>query len=119
MPVSTKVPNTLIEYCYYRFLKRLWNFASENQQLIANENITQAQSAITTESWQQATPQQQETRHQIHVILKQANYDIEKLQLNTIVSACMKMLNILHEVSIENTITQQLIHEGNHDHIYK
>lgn len=96
----------------HRFLKRLWNFAHKNQKCIENENITQEKSTMANEAWKQATPQQQETRHQIHSILKQANYDMEKLQFNTVISACMKLLNILYEISEENIITQQLIHEG-------
>jgi leucyl-tRNA synthetase len=36
-------------------------------------------------------------RHEIHATLKQANYDYSRLQYNTVVSACMKMLNMLEE----------------------
>ena len=36
-----------------------------------------------------------ELRLEIHTILKQANYDYERIQYNTVVSAAMKMLNAL------------------------
>jgi leucyl-tRNA synthetase len=36
-------------------------------------------------------------RHDIHTTLKQASYDYGRLQYNTVVSACMKMLNMLEE----------------------
>ncbi len=36
-------------------------------------------------------------RHEIHITLKQASYDYSRLQYNTVVSACMKMLNTLEE----------------------
>ena len=36
-------------------------------------------------------------RHEIHSTLKQATYDIERIQYNTVVSAAMKMLNALED----------------------
>ena len=36
-------------------------------------------------------------RREIHLLLKQANYDLGKLQFNTVASACMKMLNALEK----------------------
>ncbi len=34
-------------------------------------------------------------RREVHAILKQANYDFQKFQFNTVVSAAMKILNAL------------------------
>ena len=39
------------------------------------------------------------TRFEIHSVLKQANYDLSKHQLNTVASAAMKMLNALERFS--------------------
>ena len=39
-----------------------------------------------------------EARRDIHLALKQANFDYERTQYNTVVSAGMKMLNTLEEV---------------------
>jgi leucyl-tRNA synthetase len=36
-------------------------------------------------------------RREIHLLLKQANYDLGKLQFNTVASAAMKMLNALEK----------------------
>jgi leucyl-tRNA synthetase len=104
----------------YRFLKRIWLFAFENQQTIKDENIAQKESPTSTVDWENATPQQQEIRREIHMILKQANHDIERLQLNTVVSACMKLMNTVYKItdSIKSAkktdaiILRQLIHEG-------
>ena len=60
----------------FRFLKRVWNFASR----ISGE--TPAQSS-------------KEARFEIHSVLKQANYDMQKHQFNTVASAAMKILNAL------------------------
>lgn len=75
----------------HRFLKRLWNFAYTHHHWIeANKH-----SAATQEN--NTTPEQQTARRQIHEILQQANYDFERQQFNTVVSGCMKLLNLLQE----------------------
>ena len=35
----------------------------------------------------------------LHEILRQINFDYERLQFNTVVSGCMKLLNVLAEFS--------------------
>jgi len=60
----------------YRFLRRVWNFASR----------------ITRDTPGEST---REARFEIHTVLKQANYDIQKHQFNTVASAAMKILNAL------------------------
>jgi leucyl-tRNA synthetase len=65
----------------YRFLKRLWAFAHEHQAQLGKASG--------------AGPQHKETRREIHLTLKQANYDLNKHQFNTVASACMKILNAL------------------------
>jgi leucyl-tRNA synthetase len=42
----------------------------------------------------------EEVRREIHLTLKQANYDQSRAQLNTVVSAAMKMLNALEKLPI-------------------
>lgn len=104
----------------YRFLKRIWTFAYDNQQIIKDENIAQQSGSLPTTQWKDTTSQQQAVRREIHSILQQANFDMERLQLNTVVSACMKLLNILDDTlkpmqtatGTNSSIWQQLIHEG-------
>ena len=43
--------------------------------------------------------QAKELRFEIHSVLKQANYDYERMQYNTVVSAVMKMLNTLEDMA--------------------
>ena len=72
-----------------RFLRRLWNFADANQAI--------CQSAV--QAAQELTKPDQALRFEIHTILKQANFDYSRMQYNTVVSACMKMLNTLEQTA--------------------
>lgn len=74
----------------YRFLKRLWTFAYEN-----GETIRQPATQI---NWEDADPEQRNVLRQIYEILEQTRYDYERLQLNTVVSGCMKLLNLLVKI---------------------
>src|SRR5258706_9116338 len=71
-----------------RYLPRLWNFA---HGLHAEMRTAGAINAASLDA------AAKKLRHEIHAALKQANYDYTRLQYNTVVSACMKMLNALEE----------------------
>ena len=86
------------------FLRKVWQFAYQHHALITTVNQTQ-----NTIDWSTATPEQQSTRCEIHRILKQARYDIERLQLNTVISAAMKILNVLIQLA-DNTDTPTYSH---------
>jgi leucyl-tRNA synthetase len=64
----------------YRFLKRVWTFALA---------FTKAH---------KTTAHDKPARHEIHTTLKQANYDMERHQFNTVASACMKVLNAIERI---------------------
>ncbi|ALS59189.1 leucine--tRNA ligase [Pandoraea norimbergensis] len=68
-----------------RFLRRLWGFGQSQAAL-----LRQADAAIET-----ANPAAQALRREVHGVLKQANYDYQRVQYNTVVSAAMKMLNAI------------------------
>ncbi len=52
-------------------------------------------------------------RHDIHSILKQATHDYQRLQYNTVVSAAMKMLNVLEELKTDaNAHAASVAREG-------
>ena len=79
----------------YRFLKRLWT------RLAANVNgafsVFSDRRILRVDDW--ATfpleDKHREARRTIHLTLKQANFDFAKHQFNTVVSAAMKILNVL------------------------
>jgi leucyl-tRNA synthetase len=70
----------------HRFLKRLWAFAAEFA------NIGKEQHNLGNLSGDAKT-----LRREIHLALRQANYDMARFQFNTVVSAAMKMLNALEK----------------------
>ncbi len=65
----------------YRFLKRLWNYG-----LTFSKNTSENKGDT------------KDLRHEIHSVLKQANYDLGKHQFNTVASAAMKILNALEKL---------------------
>ncbi len=82
----------------YRFLRRLWNFAqSVRPQLDLQMPIQSADAAKRLAGLQQK--EAKNLRRDMHGLLKQADYDMQRQQYNTVVSASMKMLNTLEEAS--------------------
>jgi leucyl-tRNA synthetase len=73
----------------HRFLRKLWSTCREAGEATA-ANAGQRFRAIDQAS---LNPQQAAFRRMIHVTLKQALHDYTRVQYNTVVSACMKMLN--------------------------
>jgi leucyl-tRNA synthetase len=79
----------------YRFLKRLWTFAHEHQSELRQGTLDKP---LRQPDWGKS-PQLRESRREIHLTLKQANYDLNKHQFNTVASACMKILNALERTA--------------------
>ncbi|WP_144731340.1 leucine--tRNA ligase [Extensimonas perlucida] len=86
----------------YRFLRRVWQFGV---QLSAMD--MQAASALAASLGAQKDPkglqdmrfgkQAQALRREVHSVLKQVDYDYQRMQYNTVVSGAMKMLNALED----------------------
>jgi leucyl-tRNA synthetase len=77
-----------------RFLRRLWALCHQKQTL-----ITQGLKAPVTD-WSGASQDIKKLRLEIYSLLKQADYDYQRIQYNTVVSACMKMLNAIDDASL-------------------
>jgi leucyl-tRNA synthetase len=73
----------------YRFLRRVWAFGFQNKEVIA-ENVPLEGTALTSA--------QKDVRKEIHTALKQAEFDLDRMQYNTVVSAAMKMINTLDTI---------------------
>ncbi len=86
----------------YRFLKRIWAFACKNNRRIAEALSSRKLGRFDWdgEAWKNAAPSQKRARYQIHQYLQQANFDLDRHQFNTVVSAAMKILNALEEDEI-------------------
>jgi leucyl-tRNA synthetase len=67
----------------FRFLKRVWAYCLKYR----NANRAEV-----------AEPLSKAARFEVHSVLKQINYDIEKHQLNTVASGSMKILNALEKL---------------------
>jgi leucyl-tRNA synthetase len=83
----------------YRFLKRIWALCYEKKELISNENLHQKNKQKSKIDWQSSSESLRDVRHEAHKILQQANYDFERQQFNTVVSATMKLLNLASKLS--------------------
>ena len=77
-----------------RYLRRLWNFAQTQQAV-----VTQVNKGNTNTDFSQADAAIKTLRREIHTTLKQANFDYERKQYNTVVSAGMKVLNMLESAA--------------------
>ncbi len=72
----------------HRFLRRLWALCHANAQRIRDARDVPGGRAPDGTA-------DRDLRRQIHTLLKQADYDYQRIQYNTVVSTAMKMLNAL------------------------
>ncbi|MCB1616398.1 MAG: class I tRNA ligase family protein, partial [Pseudomonadales bacterium] len=86
----------------YRFLKKLWNFC-QNAELkdIIKTTLTANSSEIPAVNTTLLPPRLQESWRTLNECLQQATRDMERQQFNTVVSACMKMLNTLGATDLD------------------
>jgi leucyl-tRNA synthetase len=73
----------------FRFLKRVWSYA------------------LAHAGAKRDAGDPRKTRYEIHNQLRQANYDLGKLQFNTVASAAMKVLNALEEIPGRNAVSEE------------
>ncbi len=78
----------------FRFLRRAWNFGVRLKQGGGPEIAPHLLGV---------------TRFEIHSVLKQANYDLDKHQFNTVASAAMKILNALDRLA---GVDDKIVPEG-------
>jgi leucyl-tRNA synthetase len=78
----------------YRFVRRVWNYAVKVESALKVGLTVDRSQPITFSA------EAKKLRLEIHSVLRQANYDYERMQYNTVVSALMKMLNTLEDSSL-------------------
>ena|SRR5689334_15434096 len=89
----------------YRFLKKLWAYAQARSEALARPP--------RTVDWRSAPPALRAARRELHLQLKQADYDYRRIQYNTVVSAGMKMLNALEDAAFDDSAAAvELAREG-------
>jgi len=86
----------------HRFLKRLWALAAGSRKAVQSAGNP----AVSD-----LTPAPRAIRREIHEALKQALFDYERQQFNTVVSACMKIVNHLYRLG-QDLAEKTLLREG-------
>ncbi len=84
----------------HRFLRRVWSFAVANATRISPQDKP---------GHATLTPDQQALRRDLHKVLQQADNDYRRIQYNTVVSACMKMLNTLESAKLDESDASRLV----------
>ncbi|MDQ3272984.1 MAG: class I tRNA ligase family protein, partial [Pseudomonadota bacterium] len=82
----------------YRFLRRVWNFGVRlNAMNLGAAGARPSRAGATFDKEAQAL------RREIHTVLKQIDYDYQRMQYNTVVSGSMKLLNSLEDFKGQNS----------------
>jgi leucyl-tRNA synthetase len=81
----------------YRFLRRVWNFAFKHHELLRSATGQDLSQAALGDS-------AKVLRREMHLVLKQVGYDYERMQYNTVVSGCMKLLNALEDFKPDGSL---------------
>ncbi|HTS20499.1 MAG TPA: leucine--tRNA ligase [Casimicrobiaceae bacterium] len=89
----------------FRFMKRLWAYGQSHAEALARPPA-----AV---DWPRAAAALREIRRVLHLHLRQASDDYERIKYNTVVSAGMKMLNALEEIPADGSpAAAELVREG-------
>jgi leucyl-tRNA synthetase len=75
----------------YRFLRRVWNFGFKLAEAGVSGAMAPSVSGAALSKAAKAL------RLEMHTVLKQVDYDYQRMQYNTVVSGAMKMLNALED----------------------
>jgi leucyl-tRNA synthetase len=87
-----------------RFLRRVWSFAQANASRISHTAVIDVATL----------PEALKTlRREVHKVLQQADNDYRRIQYNTVVSACMKLLNLLEGAKLtDEPASNAVLYEG-------
>jgi len=71
----------------FRFLRRVWNYGVAMKNIAAPAGGAGAAAVFGKNA--------KALRHEVHTVLRQVDYDYQRMQYNTVVSGAMKLLNAL------------------------
>ena len=93
----------------FRFLKRVWKLVADENKLamLVDWNSTARQEQF---DWSTLTEEARSVRAEIHGLLKQANFDVNKYQFNTVIAAAMKMANELQKFTDLQNDSQRAVY---------
>jgi leucyl-tRNA synthetase len=87
----------------YRYLRRVWNFAVKHQAAVVETMQAGCGNAVNYTAAGKAL------RFEMYSLYKQANFDYERMQYNTVVSAGMKMLNVLEAAELSDSYDDRAV----------
>ena len=90
----------------FRFLRRVWTFGHRFVTEM-KPDLPAVRSLVTTA----LPPELAALRREVHLVLKQANFDFGRFQFNTVASAAMKMLNAIEKVPAGDSLPPGLVAE--------
>jgi leucyl-tRNA synthetase len=96
----------------YRFLRRVWNFGAK---LGAMDMAATADAVAGAHNLQEVAfgPEAKALRREVHTVLRQVDYDYQRMQYNTVVSGAMKLLNALEDFkALQSDGAQVALAEG-------
>ena len=91
----------------HRFLRRVWNYGvklSAIDMVAAEVSVTGARGLKDVNFSKEAKA----LRLEIHTVLKQVDYDYQRMQYNTVVSGVMKMINALEDFKATDSAGAQV-----------
>jgi leucyl-tRNA synthetase len=91
----------------YRFLRRVWNFGVKLSAMdmgATSASVASASDLKDVEFGKEAKA----LRLEMHTVLKQVDYDYQRMQYNTVVSGAMKMINALEDFKSADTAGGQV-----------
>lgn len=80
----------------YRFLRRVWAYGHRHAEALRAATAQDLSGAALR-------PEARKLRREMHLVLKQVSYDYERMQYNTVVSGCMKLLNALEDFAHDDS----------------
>ncbi|MBU3621211.1 leucine--tRNA ligase [Polynucleobacter sp. CS-Odin-A6] len=83
-----------------RFLRRVWVYTSSQA-----DSIRASDAKLPSE----LNDAEKALRREVHTILKQANFDYQRRQYNTVVSAAMKILNVLEPIKLDAGVVRPAV----------
>jgi leucyl-tRNA synthetase len=101
----------------FRFLNRVWSLAAELSEPVRGESAKRGGAFADYQypaGWASTYSGLATVRREVHASLRQATYDIQRHQFNTVASAAMKIYNALSGLPRGTDVPgyAQLLHEG-------
>jgi leucyl-tRNA synthetase len=98
----------------HRFLRRLWTFAYDIREIVQKQNRLAKSTHPSTMNWDNVNPELVDTFRQIYEVLDQTKFDYDRQQFNTVVSGCMKILNLLSklEITADDETLAMILHKS-------